>query len=88
MFSTAHPSFYATKDGNGSGSKREHVAEPPGIGAGRPLDFPEAPAKQVLAIATSASTSAAVVATFNATTFAKVDPPPPLVPPGDRQQQG
>jgi hypothetical protein len=29
-----------------------------------------------------------VVATFNATTFAKVDPPPPLVPPGDRQQQG
>jgi hypothetical protein len=51
------------------------------------LDFPEAPAKQVLAIATSASTSAAVVATFNATTFAKVDPPP-LVPPGDRQQQG
>ena len=55
--------------------------------AGQHLDFPKAPAKQVLAIATSASTSAAVVTTFNTTTFAKVDPPPPLVPPGDRQQQ-
>jgi hypothetical protein len=56
--------------------------------AGQHLQFPEAPAKQVLAIATSASTSAAVVTTFNTTTFAKVDPPPPLVPPGDRRQQG
>jgi hypothetical protein len=55
--------------------------------AGQHLDFSAAPAKLVLAIATSASTSAAVVAAFNTTTFAKIDPPP-LVPPGDRQQQG
>jgi hypothetical protein len=54
---------------------------------GKHLDFPAAPAQQVLAIATSASTSTAVVTTFNTTTFAKIDPPP-LVPPGDRQQQG
>ncbi len=54
--------------------------------AGQHLEFPKAPAKQVLALATSSSTSTAVAVTFNATTFAKVDPPPP-VPPGDRQQQ-
>jgi hypothetical protein len=51
--------------------------------AGQHLDFPAAPAKQVLAMATSASTSAAVVTAFNITTFAKINPPP-----GDRRQQG
>lgn len=56
--------------------------------AGQHLEFANAPAKQVLALAASTSTSTSVAVTFNTMSFAKVDPPPPLVPPGDRQQQG
>jgi hypothetical protein len=57
-------------------------------GAGEHLEYLKAPAKQMLTVATIASTSSAAVATFNPMTFAKVDPRPPVVPPGDRQQQG
>jgi hypothetical protein len=59
--------------------------------AGEHLRFPEAPAKQTLTVglATASSTSnVAMAVPFSTTTFAKVDPPPPVVPPGDRQQQG
>jgi hypothetical protein len=56
--------------------------------AGEHLEFSKAPAKQMLVLSTTSSTSATSVATFNPTTFAHVDPPPPVVPPGDRQQQG
>jgi len=56
--------------------------------AGQKFDAsPVVPAKQVLSIAISSSTTSAAI-TFNPMTFAKIDPPPPVVPPGDRQQQG
>jgi hypothetical protein len=56
--------------------------------AGQHLEFAPAPAKQTLALAISSSTTSTTAVMFNTTTFAKVDPPPPLVPPGDRQWQG
>jgi hypothetical protein len=56
--------------------------------AGEHIEFSKAPAKQMVSIATASSTSATAQVAFNPTTFAKVDPPPPVVPPGDRQQQG
>jgi hypothetical protein len=58
--------------------------------AGEHLNYTKAPAKQMLSLATTTSTSSTSVAsiTFNPSTFAKVEPPPPVVPPGDRQGQG
>jgi hypothetical protein len=43
---------------------------------------------QALSLATAPSTGSISAVTFNLTTFAKIDPPPPVVPPGDRQHQG
>jgi hypothetical protein len=56
-------------------------------GAGEHFETPKAPAP-ILKLAITASTSSAAIVTFNPTTFAKVDPPPPVVPAGDKQQQG
>ena len=56
-----------------------------GYGAGEQLRFSHPSPSQVLSIPTTASTSSASVVHFSTTTFAKIDPPPPILPPGDRQ---
>jgi hypothetical protein len=57
--------------------------------AGQHLQYAHAPVQQVLSLATASSTTSAVGSFFvNPMTFAKVDLPPPVVPPGDRQEQG
>jgi hypothetical protein len=57
-------------------------------GAGAHLEYSKAPAQQTLLLGTTTNTSSAAVVMFNPTTFAEVDPAPPVVPPGYRQQQG
>jgi len=56
--------------------------------AGEHLEFSKAPATQTLALGTTSSTSATTTAMLNPMTFAKIEPPPPVVPPGDKKQQG
>jgi hypothetical protein len=56
--------------------------------AGEHLEFFKAPAQQTLRLATAPSTGSISAVTLNLSTFAKIDAPPPLVPPGDRQDQG
>ena len=58
--------------------------------AGEQLRYSEpSPApSSVLSFATAGSTGSISAVMFNTTTFATLDTPPPLVPPGDRQQQG
>jgi hypothetical protein len=56
--------------------------------AGQHLQYAHAPVQQVLSLATASSTTAQAGFIINPTTFAKVDPPPPVVPPRDRQEQG
>jgi hypothetical protein len=58
--------------------------------AGEHLEFSKAPAKQAITmmLGTTSNTSVASVVTFNPTTFAQIEPPPPIVPAGDRKQQG
>jgi hypothetical protein len=56
--------------------------------AGEHLQFSKAPAQQVLGFATASSTGSIAAVTFNPSTFAKVEPPRPVVLPGDLQQQG
>jgi hypothetical protein len=52
------------------------------------FDISPAPApKSLLSIAAASSTSSVSAITLNLTTFAKLDPPPPIVPAKDKQQQ-
>jgi hypothetical protein len=57
--------------------------------AGEHLQFATAPAKQAIqvVIASSTSTTSGAAVGFSPMTFAKVEPPPPAVPPGDKQEQ-
>jgi len=43
--------------------------------------------KLVLNIAAATSTSTIATVSFSPLTFAKVEPPPPVIPAGDKQQQ-
>jgi hypothetical protein len=56
--------------------------------AGEQLRFSHPSPSQILTVGTAASTSSVSAIGFNTTTFAKLDPPPPVAPPGDRQNQG
>jgi len=56
--------------------------------AGQHLEFSKAPAQQLLSLAPAIGTGSILAVTLDLSTFAKIDPPPPLVPPGDRQLQG
>ena len=58
--------------------------------AGEHLQYSKAPVQQMLSvsIATTSSAGSFSVVSYNPMTFAKVEPPPPVVPPGDRQEQG
>lgn len=57
--------------------------------AGERLQFAGAPAKALTSITTASSSGPmSVVVVYHPMTFAKVDPPLPVVPPGDRQEQG
>lgn len=40
------------------------------------------------AIATTSTSSTVSFVTYSPMTFAKVEPPPPIIPAGDRQEQG
>ncbi|KRR09554.1 hypothetical protein CQ12_13785 [Bradyrhizobium jicamae] len=53
--------------------------------AGEHLQYSKAPAKHSVSLTIASSTSA--VATYNMVTFAQLEPPPPVVPPEDRQEQ-
>lgn len=54
--------------------------------AGEHLRYDQPTAKALLTIATAATTSSATV-TVNFTTFAQIEPPPPVVPPDQRFEQ-
>lgn len=56
--------------------------------AGEHLEYSKAPAKQYLSVGSITTTSSATSFGFNPVTFAAVEPPPPVIPPRDRQQQG
>jgi hypothetical protein len=58
-------------------------------GTGEQLKAMPGPAPGLLLnIATAGGTSTVSIVSFNLTTLAKIDPPPPVIPPGDKQQQG
>jgi 4-diphosphocytidyl-2C-methyl-D-erythritol kinase len=58
-------------------------------GTGEQLKAMPGPSPNLLLnIATASSTSTVSAVSFNSTTFATIEPPPPFIPPGDEQQQG
>jgi hypothetical protein len=58
-------------------------------GAGEQLKAMPGPSPNLLLnIATAGSTSTVSAVSLNLTTLAKIEPPPPVIPPGDKQQQG